>query len=251
METVGASAYGNVAFYDADVPGGLGSIRIDDTDFSPVFAPDGSSIIFYHSGGSDPSGLYQCDPNGGDVRLFMADPPEMPSIDGITWTPFLPKETVVAASGSTFYHKAASGFLYAMNKDQFSSFVAFTATTPSTATIQAPTGTAAGAGDLVFTLTADSITSFGYTNSYFNPGTTLTLSSTSAVVVAVDAATGQVDTVAPSAEANPEVTKGPDGTLTYKATFKAIYDGKGTNLAAGGAKSITLNSKTGTLVSWQ
>jgi hypothetical protein len=77
---------------------------------------------------------------------------------------------------------------------------------------------------------------------------TSTLTSTPSVVVTVDADTGQVDVVAPASTARPASAKNADGTLTYKAAFKAIYDAKGRNLAPNGASSLTVNQKSGKLV---
>ena len=223
-----------------------------DSDESPVFSPDGTKIAFYRTdANSQTPGIYVMDANGLNSELFSADPPSARnSGEGLTWTPFLPKETVVAATGSTFYHQAASGFLLDQVGDQFGSFVAFTATTPSAAAIQAPAGNS-GSAPMIFTITADAITSIAYTNSYFNPVTTLTLSSTPTVVVSVDSITGQIDVVAPASVSKPTLVKNADGTVSYKAPFKAVYDGKGNNLAPNGATSLTLNPKSGKLVTFK
>jgi hypothetical protein len=66
----------------------------------------------------------------------------------------------------------------------------------------------------------------------------------------VDAITGQVDMVAPAATAKPASKVNSDGTVTYRASFKAIYDAKGNNLAPSGATSLTVNPKTGKLVTF-
>ena len=220
------------------------------SDGNGCFSPDGSKIAFYRSftGGATP-GIYVCEADGENQQLMCADPTGSASFAGISWSPFLPKETVVAASGSTFYHQAASGILLSQTGSQFGSVVAFTATTPADAAIQAATPTT-GTAPLEFTLTADSITSIGYINSYFSPGTTITLSGTPSAVVSIDATTGQVDLVAPLSVAKPSVVRNGDGTLTYKGAFKALYDGKGKNIAPNGASQVIVDTKTGRLVSW-
>jgi len=224
-----------------------------DSDIQPAFSPDGSKLAVYRTGaGSGSLGIYVEDTLGLNQSILSADPSgNAGGGDGaLEWSPFLPKETVVSATASTFYHSAASGFLLSQGGDQFGSFIAFTAATPSTAAIQTPTSNY-GTAPLVFTITADSITSIGYINNYFNTGTTVSLTSTPSVVLTVDAATGQVDIVAPASEAKPSLVKNADGTLTYKATFKAVYDGTGRNLAPNGASNLTFDPKTGKLVAFK
>ena len=70
-------------------------------------------------------------------------------------------------------------------------------------------------------------------------------------MVSIDSGTGQVDLVAPSATRKAAPVKNPDGTMTYNAAFKAIYDGTGKNLAPSGAKQLIVNPKTGRLVSFK
>ena len=219
----------------------------------PIFSPDGTKIAFYRDAvDSQTAGVYVEDSLGLNAGLLAPDPAN--NVDdgyfGLAWSPFLPKETVVSATASTFYHKAASGFLLSQNSDQFGSFVAFTANTPTDAAIQAPTSNGEYA-PMIFTITADSITEIGYINNYFNLGTTISLTSTPMVIVSIDAETGRVDTMAPAATAKPALSKNADGTVTYSGSFKAIYDGKGRNLAPSGASRLVMNPKTGQLVSFK
>ena len=233
----------NAAYYQIVTPSG-------DDDGDGTFSPDGDTILLVRAGanGATP-GLYTSDANGLGQALLYPDSSAggFPVNNGVAWSPFLPKETVVAASASTFYHQAASGFLLSQSGSQFGSMVAFTANTPADAAIQAP-ATSTGYAPMAFTITADSITSIGYVNNYFDAGTTVTLTSTPSVVVTIDATTGQVDLVAPAATPKASPTKNADGTLTYKASFKAVYDGKGRNLAPNGASSLTVDPKSGKLV---
>jgi hypothetical protein len=222
-----------------------------DTETAAAFSPDGFRLarVRFDANGQTP-GIHVSDAGGGDEYLALQDPTgNINSISGaLSWSPFLPKETVVAASGSTFYHQSASGFLLTQTGDLFGSMIAFTAATPSSAAIQTP-APSNGAAQLAFTIAADSVTSLGYTNGYFNPGTILTLSSTPSAVVTIDGTTGQVDVVAP-AVAKPSLAKNPDGTVTYSAYFEALYDCNGKNLAPKGAAHLTVNPNTGKLVSF-
>ena len=224
-----------------------------DADSAPCWSPDGSQMAFVRSssGGATP-GVYMADAAGGNQTLVLPDPAgNLNSVNGgMSWSPFLPKETVIAASASTFYHQAASGFLLSQNSGQFGSLVAFTAPTPSSAAIQTP-GDESAKASMIFTITADGVTSIGYINNYFNSGTTITLSSTPSVVVSIDASTGQVDLVAPAADSKSSSVKNADGTVTYNGRFKGLYDAVGKNLAPSGASRLTIDPKTGKLVAFK
>lgn len=254
MEQAGSPEDGYALIkFNINVPGSYTTLTTANADeVSPAFSPDGSLLALYrYDDSSETPGIYLEDALGANSYLLDGDTTDEANVGfgGLSWSPFLPKETVVAASGSTFFHKAASGFLLSENGDQFGSFVAFTATTPSTAAIEAPSASTSRT-PLIFTVTADAITSFGYINDYFSPGTTLTLTSTPSVVVSIDGQTGQVDTVAP-ALAKPSVTKNADGTVTYRGNFKAVYDSKGKNLAPTGATQLTVDPSTGKVSSFK
>ena len=248
----GASTSQIVKFDAVDTNDFVNLTPTGDSDLYACFSPDGSKILTYRTSanGATP-GIYISDAAGVVQNLLIADAASgvSPVIGGLEWSPFLPKETVVAASASTFFHHAASGYLISQNGGLFGSVVAFTATTPADAAIQTPSSSDQFA-PLAFTLTADSITSLGYINNYFNPGTTISLTSTPSVVVTIDAGTGQVDLVAPASTAKPAAVRNSDGTLTYSGKFKALYDGTGRNLAPSGMSRLTVNPKTGKLVSW-
>lgn len=233
----------NPATYQVTTPSGYSDVAVS-------YSPDGSKMAFYRSnvGGATP-GIYISDAAGLNAALVLQDPSGgLVGIGTLDWSPFLPKETVVSATASTFYHQAASGFLLSQVGSQFGSLVAFTATTPSSATVTSPT-TSGAAAPLVFNITADSITQIGYINNYFNPGTTMSLTSTPSVVVTVDGSTGQVDLVAPAAKPATSRTSGLN--VTYSGTFKALYDKSGKNLAPSGASEITVDPKSGKLVSFK
>lgn len=59
-----------------------------------------------------------------------------------------------------------------------------------------------------------------------------------------------MDLVAPSSVAKPSSLRNSGGTVSYKGPFKALYDGKGKNLAPNGAAQVTVNPNTGHVVRW-
>ena len=250
----GASVSQIVVFEMNDPSEYLSITPSGDNDGPVCFSPDGTRMMFYRGSqnGATP-GLYLTDPGGVNPVLYVSDPPNAPSgtgfINSLAWSTFLPNETVVATTGSTFYHSACSGFLMSELYNRFGSLLAFTANTPSTATIPAPSATS-GSQPLLFTLSGDSITKVGYMNSYFSPGTTISLTSTPTIAVAVDASTGQVDLVAPAAKIA-STAKSPTGNVIYSGMFKALYDKSGNNLAPSGASQLVINPKTGGLVSFK
>ena len=85
------------------------------------------------------------------------------------------------------------------------------------------------------------------------PGTavipTIPVGSTNALV-SFNAFTGTVSSVIPYA-ANRSVATHNGDLATYTGRFTAVFDGEGKNLAPSGAKSVTLNEKTGKLVGFE
>jgi WD40-like Beta Propeller Repeat len=219
------------------------------SDTYPSFSPDGSKVAFYRSnaGGAIP-GIYVCDYDGSNSQLLVEDQTSDGAINSLTWSPFPASEKLIG-SGGRFYGANASGFLYSQVGSQFGSCVAFATTTPSTATITAPSGVS-GSQPLSFLLTGDNITSLGYLNGYFSTGPVFEFSGTNPnVVVNIDGSTGQVDTFAVAA-AKPALTASA-GKLTYAGRFNAVYDATGKNVAPNGASQLVVDSKTGHLLSFK
>jgi|GEM_PF-650325 len=219
------------------------------SDTYPSFSPDGSKVAFYRSktGGATP-GIYVADYDGTNEQLLVADQSADGAVNSLTWSPFPSAEKEIGTGGH-FYAKNATGFLYAQVGAQFGSLVAFTTTTPSTATVSTPS-TATGGQPLSFLITGDNITSLGYSDSYFSTGLTYTYTGTNPdAVVTIDATTGQVDAVALAA-AKPALTSS-SGHLTYSGKFNAIYDNTGKNLTPTGATQLVVDTKTGHLVSYK
>ena len=74
--------------------------------------------------------------------------------------------------------------------------------------------------------------------------------SSTGALVAFDAADGSVVAVVPYA-ANRSVPTHSGNLATYTGHFTAVFDAHGKNLAPSGAKSVTLNEKTGKLVGFE
>ena len=113
--------------------------------------------------------------------------------------------------------------------------------------------------NLIFSITTNAgLASVSYANvsAAGVPGTaispTIPAGSTGAIVSFV-ASDGTVNSVLPYA-ANRSVGLKPTragNKVTYAGSFTAVFDASGKNLAPGGAKSVTLDEKTGTLVGFE
>jgi len=220
-------------------------------DYHSCFSPDGSEIAFYRSNAQGASpGIYITNYATTSINQIVTDNANDGVVTGLSWSPFPASETLIG--GTHFYPAGATGFLLAQNGSQFGSLVAFTTTTPLTAS--ATTSSTNGTQPLVYTLSGDAITKIGYTNYYFSPGAIITPpASTPSALVTIDAGTGQVDMVATAAIPASKAfnkTRGIGGDLSYTGKFTALYDGTGKNIAPNGASQLTIDSK-GHLVSFQ
>ena len=76
---------------------------------------------------------------------------------------------------------------------------------------------------------------------------------TTGALVLFSSATGLVNDVLPFAANRSVPTRKSDGGshATYTGNFTAIFDASGKNLAPGGAKSVTIDEKTGKLVGFE
>jgi hypothetical protein len=224
----------------------------DVDDFEGSFAPDDKTIVFvlgttYNSAGSITTSDF-----GGDNPETLVPPTVGSGLSLPSWSPFPGSRTFVGTSGAMFTTPIA-GFLWGQVGPAFSSLVTFTAPVPADATITAQTNS--GSGSLIFDVHADQITGMKYTNSYFVSATTLISNSSSNptdALVSFDSGNGQVETVAPfvvNRTAVPPVRTG--STLTYQAKFFGVWNKAGKNLAPNGASTVTLDAKTGHLISFR
>ena len=219
-------------------------------DFTPAYSPDGSKIAFYrnNTGGASP-GIYVEDSTGLNQSL-VATLPSGVQPDKLCWSPFPAAETYVP--NTSFSASALSGFILTQNGPQFGSLLGFLAKTPSSATVT--TSSTSGYQPLVFTLSADAITSILYTNAYFTYGTAVTPpASTPTALVTVDANTGAIDAVATAARPLSKFTpstRSVGSNLVYEGPFTAVYGPKGNRLDTNGASQVVIDGKTGKLVSF-
>ena len=215
---------------------------------NPCFSPDGKYVMYNYSAsypaGTDNSLYIQ--PAGGGPQTLVASG----GLDG-DWSPFLQKKTFVGSGGSMF--TTASGFLWTELQGSMESVLAFSATTPSDASVTPET--VDGSSSQIMHISADSITGLKFTNSYYAAATTIipgTQSAVSDALVSVDGTLGTIDTIAPFV-ATRTVTKPSKsiqgGNIVYSGKFLGVWN-KGRNVAPNGASQVVLNPKTGKLVSF-
>ncbi len=182
--------------------------------------------------------------------------------DTPSWSGYLPRtpSTLVGAGGSL--GTAAAGFLFGQKGDAVTSVVAFdTSTVGSRAGSRVVSQSAAETqvSNLIFSITTSAgLASVKYVrvNEAGVPGAavvpTIPAGSTNALV-SFNASTGTVSSVIPyAANRAASLTPTHNGDLaTYTGHFTAVFDGQGKNLAPSGAKSVTLNEKTGELVGFE
>ncbi|HWD38121.1 MAG TPA: hypothetical protein VG944_04680 [Fimbriimonas sp.] len=239
--------------------GGEGSFSPPGTTFKDSIAavsPDNTTVAFHRQIGSTVgdgvSGIYLATADGSNPVQLLADGNTTneynPAPVSLAWSPFY-KNQVFIGSGGTL-GSTASGFLFGQNGDAFSSFLSFTAKTPSTATITAATPNGNGAA-LAFTISADSITRIAYTNTYYGSFSSLSPTGVTKLIVTFSGTTGQVDLLVPAAQNAPSPTMSrTGGNLVYAGRFAGVFDGHGKNLAPNGASQVVINSKTGDLVTF-
>jgi len=162
------------------------------------------------------------------------------------WSPYFPSRVFVGTDA--WMYPSASGFLLCQLQSGFDSLLAFTATTPSSATVTQVTQSVSGSsGPPIYDVHADSVTSLKYQNTYFTGATALTPNTTD-VLVTLDGTTGQINTVAPFLATRGQALHQP-GSQTYSAHFTAVYDAHGKNLAPNGASQLNIDPKHGTATS--
>jgi hypothetical protein len=210
-------------------------------DSHPTPSPDGSTMAFVQQNGTTSTLVTAVSGHGAAANTIVTTNPAGDYPNNPSWSPFLSNRSFVGASGALA--TTAAGFLWSQVNSSFASLLTFSATTAASAT--ATSQTSGGSGAIVYLLAADNITSLSYTNGYYIPKTTVA-ASTPQVLVTVDGTSGQIATVAPFISAKPAAA---GGALGYTGKFSAVYDAQGHNLAPNGASAITLDRKTGKLVS--
>ena len=227
------------------------------TDTDPTWSPDGSRICFasYRDGNGT---LYSVSAYGGTPTPLTGV--ESASCDGPNWSPFLARtpKTLVGVGGSL--GTAAAGFLFGQKDLAVKSILAFdtsTVASRSGARVVNQTANETQGTNLIFSITTSAgLASVTYApiNDAGVPDTAVSPpipASSTAALVSFSSSQGIVTSVIPYT-ANRSVNEKPKASgdnLTYNGSFTAIYDAKGNNVAPNGASSVTLNAKTGELVS--
>jgi len=211
------------------------------------WSPDGSAIL-YSTQSPSAMELDLVDPNGGNKRQLFA--PGDYSIQQAAWEPFQVPIPYVASTGGYIIGAASSGFLFGMNGDLLTSFLSFTATTPTSATLTVDP-VSQNSSNLIYRVNADAITSLKFVNgvgSLIN--SVLTPTGVKGAVISYNAATGTVSTVLTlsSKRAVAPVATKQGSSLVYSGSFAGVYNASGQNLSPGGATQVVL-AKNGEVLS--
>jgi len=208
---------------------------------SPVFAPDGNSLVVSQSFVGATSGTLMNIGLSGQSPYIVAQASDgfMPTFT--SWSPFYAPRQFIGASGIAQFPSAA-GFILGQSATTFSSLVTFTATTPSTAKV---TQLSTGGSTVVFDIHADAITGIKFTNGYYSQVQSITPGGTDALV-SIDSNSGRVLLVAPYIASNGGVKFSQGTAKSFKLTgqFTSAWNGKGQNLAANGASQISVTGQT-------
>jgi dipeptidyl aminopeptidase/acylaminoacyl peptidase len=217
----------------------------------PALSPDGKQMAFVGANGSAAPSIYLSNSEGLNAYPILFSASTTETVSQPAWSPYFQPRSFVGTSGLMF--TTASGFLWSTVGSGFGSCVSFQAQTPSTASIT-PQGSAT-TSSLVFLIQADSITNLKYTNAYYGAVSTPISASTTTpeALISFNSTTGAVEITIPFLEtrAGKTVRASASGkNLVYSGTIPAIYNAKGQNIAPAGAHQVTIDPKTGKLVSW-
>ncbi len=246
---VSSVATGNKVFI-SDIRAASSAVAInsapsDSTYHQPAFTPDGNSVTYQAISSTQSAVRTQLTSDPGTLYSTVKAYSESTSASSLCWSPYFAPKTFIGTGGEM---STASGFIWAQLGDGFGGFASVSAITPASLTLtQQPSG--ASDGPVVYLAKADRITKIVYSNSYFGAYNSVTPSNSTQALISVSSTTGQIDTIAPLAQ--PGLTRSTRGELAFDGKFAAIYDSHGRNLAASGARHIQLDSKTGSVISWQ
>ena len=229
-------------------------------EFAPSFSPDGSQILF-GSGRDGNNEIYSMGAFGGPAVNLTKKPSVYDVPNSKSWSGYLPRtpKTLVGAGGTL--GATAAGFLFGLKDILITSVVAFDTTTAGSraaARIVNQTATETQGNNLVFSITTSvglASVSYAPITAAGVPGTAVSPSipnGSTGALVAFSASQGTVVAVLPYAANRSVPAKKVSGaSATYTGSFTAVFDASGKNLAPGGAKSVTLDEKTGKLVSFE
>ena len=209
----------------------------------PVWAPDGSKVLFSENTGNA-SFLKMASPGGNNKTVYASE--NDTSLGLAAWEPFPVAQPFVSSTGGYLVSNTSSGFLYGLNGDGFSSFLSFTCTTPSTATVTADPVTP-GQSNLLYRLNGDAITSIKFLNGFGAAVSSVSTGNAKQAVVAFNGGTGGIVSILIGLKMSPVISKNRIGSVV-NGVFTAVYDAHGKNLAPKGASTVTLG-KDGEIVS--
>jgi hypothetical protein len=229
--------------------GALGFITpANDASNSATFSPDDQQVAYvlkdmqttgYQS-------LVTTSFTGANLQTIVpVNPGLMPK--GPSWSPYPGPQRFVAGTVGTVMTNP-SGFLFGQAGDKFGGFVAFTAKTPTAATITSE-GTPTGTAPYTFDIHADDVMSLSYTNGLYSGVTVVSTGNYTDVLVSVSGISGQISYVAPVLQKRPNgvapkpVISQQSGNTVYTGSFAGLYDAKGKNWAPSGLSQFRLDSK--------
>jgi len=163
-----------------------------------TWSPDGQKVVYSAilNGTTSEIGTMNFDGTSKAAIISSSDA----LLADASWEPYPLPMPFISATGGSIFGTTASGFLFAMKGDEFCSFLTFTATTPSTATVtldpvMSPTS------NLIYHLNADAITSVKFMNSFGGAQNTVALTAgVKQVLISYNANTGFVEGVLPVAK---------------------------------------------------
>ena len=222
------------------------------TETTPSWSPDGSKVIFASSRDGNYE-IYTMNPDGTNpTRLTTTTTTDQ---DG-AWSGYR-RPKYIGAGG--LLGTECAGFLVGKQGDASASVLVFDTPTigaRASSRVAANTDTETNGPNLAFTIsttTGMSSLKFVNTTQSLKPVIPTLPAGTTGALVLFSSATGLVNDVLPFA-ANRSASLKPTrvgNNATYAANFTAIFDANGKNLAPGGAKSVTVDEKTGKLVGFE
>jgi hypothetical protein len=214
----------------------LTTIPASNVDSIVAAAPDGTYLVDVFEPGSMTT--------GGSPSVGMVS-------SGPACSYYLSPETFIGQGSPQI--ASAAGFLWMQVSGVFASMTSFNTSSPASATIVLE-GSSAGT---VYDLSSNGtgvVTSLAWTNSYYPSAQSMTtMPNVTDVYVSYNTTTGQVATVAPlirtgAARASVRTTS---GSTVLAGRFTGVWNAQRTNLTPQGASQITLDSKTGALISFE
>jgi len=214
-------------------------------DNSPAFSPDGQYLIWSRTDPTGHSRIYQ--KHAGTVNepdVQISDSNRNYTVPA--WGPFPGNRTLIGTGGPLGV--TASGFLFGETFDVTQSVLAFSCTTPATATIVQQSG-GGNVSNAVFQVSGDAITSLKYISDVYSQATTIipgSFTTATGALVSFSTLTGKVVLVAPYSSAKRVASASG---VVFSGQFLGVWK-NGKNVAPQGASHLQI-SAGGELLKWQ